>query len=276
MPMPSRIAASLEAPARGLPRMPNIGMQRASTFNVASTREDSELIAALNKRADIDEGLQMPVTLWVDYAGSCIDDAQQSQARNDNETAYVKYTTARNIFATKLHMQRTDGELKGNLQYAKLRTDVESWVVDEVDTLRRILDGSEQIQYGQGRRSSVSQVRPLMRHMEPVMTAEPSQTSYSLTEKPRVTTIRAQNMPASPLPRPPNHNPNRAAWRNAIAMSPEMTYINEELGTLSASFDEDTPSPTIGQDTQSASIDEDTPSAIFDQDTQSTNGNLGL
>ncbi|KAJ2544816.1 ubiquitin-specific protease doa4 [Coemansia sp. RSA 1878] len=171
-------------------------------------------------------------------------------------------------------MQRTDGELKGNLQYAKLRTDVESWVVDEVDTLRRILDGSEQIQYGQGRRSSVSQVRPLMRHMEPVMTAEPSQTSYSLTEKPRVTTIRAQNMPASPLPRPPNHNPNRAAWRNAIAMSPEMTYINEELGTLSASFDEDTPSPTIGQDTQSASIDEDTPSAIFDQDTQSTNGNV--
>ncbi|KAJ1855816.1 ubiquitin-specific protease doa4 [Coemansia sp. RSA 1822] len=265
MPMPSRIAASLEAPHRGLPRMPSNGMQRASTFNVAPTRVDSELIAALNKRADIDEGLQMPITLWVDYAGSCIDDAQQSQARNDNETAYVKYTTARNIFATKLHSQRQDGELKGNLQYAKLRTDVESWVVDEMDKLRRALDGSEQIQYGQGRRSSVSQVRPMMRHMEPVMTVEPFPTSSSLTEKPHFeSTIRA-HVPVSPLPRPPNHNPNRAAWRNAIAMSPEMTYIDEELGTQSASFD---------QDTQSEIFDHDTPSPSIDQDTQGTIGDV--
>ncbi|KAJ1841811.1 hypothetical protein LPJ70_004077, partial [Coemansia sp. RSA 2708] len=132
---------SLEAPTRRSRRGSHIGgMARAATFNNVIEPQESQAITALNRRAEIDDDLDMPANLWLEYAQSCIEDAQQCQSIGDYETAFVKYTMAGNVYSKKLLHSRSGNGGIDSLKYAKLRTDVATWVADELEQLRGMLD----------------------------------------------------------------------------------------------------------------------------------------
>ncbi|KAJ1751918.1 ubiquitin-specific protease doa4 [Coemansia sp. RSA 1821] len=114
-------------------------LPRASTFSHTEEHQESAAIKSLNKLAELDSELQMPSSLWLEYAETCIDDAQQSYKAEDYQTAYVKYITACNTFIHKLrHMQASN-----NPKYNKLRVDINTWIADEIKAIRAKIEGKE-------------------------------------------------------------------------------------------------------------------------------------
>ncbi|KAJ2327466.1 ubiquitin-specific protease doa4, partial [Coemansia sp. RSA 2702] len=179
---------SLEAPTRRSRRGSHIGgMARAATFNNVIEPQESQAITALNRRAEIDDDLDMPADLWLEYAQSCIEDAQQCQSIGDYETAFVKYTMAGNVYSKKLLHSRSGNSGIDSLKYAKLRTDVATWVADELEQLRGMLDnGAHAVTPRSSRPSSTQLQQPARRAglggSTPFSPKLPAQVAHSMAE----------------------------------------------------------------------------------------------
>ncbi|KAJ2450999.1 ubiquitin-specific protease doa4 [Coemansia sp. RSA 2336] len=114
-------------------------LPRSSTFSHAVEQQESAVIKSLNKLAELDSELQMPSSLWLEYAETCIDDAQQSYKAEDYQAAYVKYVTACNTFIHKLRPMQASN----NPKYNKLRVDINTWIADEIKAIRAKIEGKE-------------------------------------------------------------------------------------------------------------------------------------
>ncbi|KAJ2304159.1 ubiquitin-specific protease doa4, partial [Coemansia sp. RSA 2706] len=188
LPAPPRAGMSLEAPTRRSRRGSHIGgMARAATFNNVIEPQESQAITALNRRAEIDDDLDMPANLWLEYAQSCIEDAQQCQSIGDYETAFVKYTMAGNVYSKKLLHSRSGNSGIDSLKYAKLRTDVATWVADELEQLRGMLDnGAHAVTPRSSRPSSTQLQQPARRAglggSTPFSPKLPAQVAHSMAE----------------------------------------------------------------------------------------------
>ncbi|KAJ2666411.1 ubiquitin-specific protease doa4 [Coemansia sp. RSA 1199] len=125
------------APARS--RANTMGSSANSDTNFGR-RTSKTLLSVLNKRADIDPTLQVSQNSWLAFAERCIDEARASQHAGDAETAYVRYMMACNIFSKKFRKLREGSAVLKEPAYGKLRKDISSWVVDELEKLHKELE----------------------------------------------------------------------------------------------------------------------------------------
>ncbi|KAJ2357178.1 ubiquitin-specific protease doa4, partial [Coemansia sp. RSA 2618] len=117
-----------------------ISPSSANTDSSVSRRESKSLLSVLNKRASIDPTLQVSQNSWLAFAERCIDEARVSQDTGDAETAYVRYMMACNIFSKKFRKLREGSAVLSEPAYVKLRKDISSWVVDELERLHKQLE----------------------------------------------------------------------------------------------------------------------------------------
>ncbi|KAJ2500068.1 ubiquitin-specific protease doa4 [Coemansia sp. RSA 1972] len=128
--------------------LPNLASRsRANTMGSSANsdtnfgrRTSKTLLSVLNKRADIDPTLQVSQNSWLAFAERCIDEARASQQAGDAETAYVRYMMACNIFSKKFRKLREGSAVLKEPAYGKLRKDISSWVVDELEKLHKELE----------------------------------------------------------------------------------------------------------------------------------------
>ncbi|KAJ2432264.1 ubiquitin-specific protease doa4, partial [Coemansia sp. RSA 2522] len=129
--------------------LPNLASTRSRANTMGSSansdtnfgrRTSKTLLSVLNKRADIDPTLQVSQNSWLAFAERCIDEARASQQAGDAETAYVRYMMACNIFSKKFRKLREGSPVLKEPAYGKLRKDISSWVVDELEKLHKELE----------------------------------------------------------------------------------------------------------------------------------------
>ncbi|KAJ2850944.1 ubiquitin-specific protease doa4 [Coemansia brasiliensis] len=142
MPAPAPMGMSIDKPSNIFPQNRRMMPSRSSTFSHSLEHQESPIIKSLNRLAELDSELQMPSSLWLEYAETCIDDAQQSYNAEDYQTAYVKYVTACNTFIHKLRPMQASN----NPKYNKLRADINTWIADEIKSIRAKIEGKETAQ----------------------------------------------------------------------------------------------------------------------------------
>ncbi|KAJ1873540.1 hypothetical protein LPJ55_002201 [Coemansia sp. RSA 990] len=106
---------------------------------IANVQSGKGLLARLNRRADIDPALQVSPSSWLAFAQRCVDEARLCQETGDLETAYVRYMMACNIISKKFHRQRESSPVAKDPAYLKLRKDVSTWIIDELEGLHQEL-----------------------------------------------------------------------------------------------------------------------------------------
>ncbi|KAJ2315253.1 ubiquitin-specific protease doa4 [Coemansia sp. RSA 2705] len=120
------------------------GRSRADTIEAAPTTDTGgrrkSLLSELNRRADIDPTLQVSQSSWLAFAERCIDEARGYQQAGDSAAAYVRYMMACNIYTKKFRKLRDGSAIAQDPACVKLRKDVSSWVVDELEKLHAELE----------------------------------------------------------------------------------------------------------------------------------------
>ncbi|KAJ1729117.1 hypothetical protein LPJ61_003683 [Coemansia biformis] len=124
----------------------------------------------LESYAELDESLQCSHTMWVAFAERCIDRARTSKANGNLEDALVKYMMACNVFSRKFQELRDRNAIDNHPEYMRLRDDIDSIVVAELEVLQKSLQG---LARSERRRSYAAASRRLsqLRLMEEVLAA---------------------------------------------------------------------------------------------------------
>ncbi|KAJ2160830.1 ubiquitin-specific protease doa4 [Coemansia sp. RSA 552] len=161
----------------------------------AVAARDEGTIPALNRRAEIEaDESQIPNNLWLEFAEQCVSEAQKLQKSGSAQEAYVKYMMACNVFSKKLQRTRENSGITNNANYIRLRTDISTWVVEELETLQKELEGKPRAALGDYRPPA-----PRESNRVPSTQGSPPESRTSLRSS--HTVARRQSPPGDPAAR---------------------------------------------------------------------------